>query len=68
MELGEGTRIEQLSKEEEAMFARDWSGIVDWLLLTHETSFTTLPVGKLLADDGVLAQLRSRGYTVEEPR
>jgi uncharacterized protein YbaP (TraB family) len=68
MELGEGTRIEQLSKEEEAMFARDWSGIVDWLLLTHETSFTTLPVGKLLADDGVLTQLRSRGYTVEEPR
>jgi uncharacterized protein YbaP (TraB family) len=68
MELGEGTRIEQLANEEEAMFARDWSGIVDWLLLTHETSFTTLPVGKLLEDDGVLAGLRARGYTVEEPQ
>jgi uncharacterized protein YbaP (TraB family) len=68
MELGEGTRIEQLSKEEEALFARDWTGIVDWLLLTHETSFTTLPVGKLLEEGGVLAGLRARGYTVEEPR
>ncbi len=67
IELGEGTRIEQLEKTEEALFARDWAGIVDWMLLTHETSFTTLPIGKLLEEDGVLAQLRSRGYTVEEP-
>jgi uncharacterized protein YbaP (TraB family) len=68
MELGEGTQIERLAKAEEAMFARDWSGIVDWLLLAHRTSFTTLPVGKLLEEDGVLAGLRAKGYTVEEPQ
>ncbi len=67
IELGEGTRIEQLDKAEQALFAKDWTGIVDWLLLTHETSFTTLPVSKLFEKDGVLAQLRARGYTVEEP-
>lgn len=65
--LGEGTRIDQIDKAEQALFAKDWTGIVDWLLLTHKTSFTTLPVGKLFEKDGVLAQLRARGYTVEEP-
>ncbi|HWL62929.1 MAG TPA: TraB/GumN family protein [Steroidobacteraceae bacterium] len=65
--LGEGTRIDQLDKAEEALFAKDWAGIVDWMLLTHETSFTTFPVSKLFAEDGVLAQLRAKGYTVEEP-
>jgi uncharacterized protein YbaP (TraB family) len=68
MELGEGTRIEQLSKQEEALFASDWSGIVDWMLLTHKTSFTTLAVHRLLEEDGVLARLREKGYTVEEPQ
>jgi hypothetical protein len=38
------------------------------MLLTHETSFTTLPVADLLAGDGVLARLRARGSVVEEPR
>lgn len=65
--LGEGTRIDKLDKAEQALFAKDWTGIVDWLLLTHNTSFTTLPVSKLFEKDGVLAQLRAKGYTVEEP-
>ncbi len=68
MELGEGTRMAALIEQEEALFRRDWSGIVDWLLLTHETSFTTLPVGRLFDPEGVLAELRRKGYTVEEPR
>lgn len=68
MKLIEGTRIQQLADEEEALFREDWSGIVDWMLLTHATSFTTLPVEKLLEQNGVLEQLRRKGYTVEEPR
>jgi uncharacterized protein YbaP (TraB family) len=67
MALGEGTQLAQLVETEEALFEEDWSGIVDWLLLAHETSFTTLPVGKLLDPEGVLAQLRRKGYTVDEP-
>lgn len=68
MNLMEGTRLDALAEQEEALFREDWSGIVDWLLLTHETSFTTLPIEKLFDPDGVLADLRRKGYTVEEPR
>jgi uncharacterized protein YbaP (TraB family) len=67
MELGDGTRLEQLDKAEQALFASDLAGIVDWMLLTHATSFTTLPISKLFEEDGLLAQLRDKGYTVEEP-
>lgn len=67
MALGHGTRLQQLANEQSARFSADWAGIVDWLLLTHETSFTTLPIGRLLESDGVLQQLRDRGYTVQEP-
>lgn len=68
VELIEGTRVAALVDQEEALFREDWSGIVDWLLLTHETSFTTLPIEKLFEPDGVLADLRRKGYTVEEPQ
>jgi len=68
MEVGQGTQLQSLIKQEEELFRKDWAGIVDWLLLTHDTSFTLLPVKQLLDQDGVLAQLRSKGYTVEEPQ
>lgn len=67
MALGQGTQLEQLAKQEEALVREDWGGIVDWLLLTHETSFTLLPITELLQADGPLARLRARGYEVEEP-
>jgi uncharacterized protein YbaP (TraB family) len=62
------TRLGRLLREEEARYAEDWSGIVDWLLLTHATSFTTLPVTQLLDEDDVLARLRAKGYEVQAPR
>ena len=65
--LLEKPRIQNMADEAQAQFRADWSGIVDWLLLMHETSFTTLPVTRLLAEGDVLAQLRARGYEVEEP-
>lgn len=68
MELAKGTRVAELARREEELHKEDWAGIVDWLLLTHPTSFTTLPVEKLFEPDGVLADLRRKGYTVEEPR
>src|SRR5690606_7067293 len=68
MALIEGTQMQRLMDQEDALLREDWSGIVDWMLLTHETSFTTLPIEKLLQPDGVLAQLRTKGYEVEEPR
>lgn len=67
MELGEGTRLAALAEREEALVREDWSGIVDWLLLAHRTSFTTMPIEKLFEPEGVLAELRRKGYTVEEP-
>jgi uncharacterized protein YbaP (TraB family) len=66
--LLESSNIKDMARQAEAEMRADWSGIVDWLLLTHDTSFTTLPVAQLLEHDGVVARLRSRGYTVDEPQ
>lgn len=66
--LLEKARIRDLADDSRAQFDADWSGIVDWLLLTHETSFTTLPVARLLDPQGVVAALRAKGYVVEEPQ
>lgn len=63
----ESSRLRDIAREQEAAIRDDWSGIVDWMLLTHETSFTTLPVQQLLEEGGVLDRLRERGYGVEEP-
>jgi uncharacterized protein YbaP (TraB family) len=67
MSLARGTQAEALNRREQERLREDWSGIVDWLLLAHQTSFTTLPVEQLLDPDGVLAQLRRKGYLVDEP-
>lgn len=66
-DLGEGTRFKEQFDREQAQFRADWPGIVDWLLLVHPTSFTTLPIEDLLRPDGPLAGLRAKGYVVEEP-
>lgn len=65
--LLDDTRFGRLMRDEEARFRADWSGIVDWLLLTHATSFTTLPIERLLDEQGPLAGLRAKGYVVEVP-
>jgi len=65
--LLEKPRLQNMADQAQAQFRADWSGIVDWLLLTHETSFTTLPITRLLEEGDVLAQLRARGYEVEAP-
>lgn len=67
MALGEGTQVAQLAETEEALFAQDQEGIIDWLLLAHETSFTTLPIATLLDPGGLLAKLRRKGYAVDAP-
>ena len=68
LRVAEGTQAQQLVDRGKALSEEDWSGIVDWLLLTHPTSFTTLPIEELFEPDGVLGKLRRRGYTVEEPQ
>lgn len=59
--------IRELLEKQRAQVEQDWAGILDWALLAHETSFTALPIDGLLDPDGLLAQLRAKGYTVEEP-
>jgi uncharacterized protein YbaP (TraB family) len=66
-DLGQGTSFQELFEREQAQFRADWPGIVDWLLLVHDTSFTTLPIAELLDPAGPLAPLRAKGYVVEEP-
>lgn len=66
-DLGEGTLFEQQLALEQAQYRADWPGIVDWLLLVHDISFTTLPIEDLLRADGPLSVLRAKGYLVEEP-
>jgi hypothetical protein len=38
------------------------------MLLAHANSFTVESLDELLKPDGLLAQLRAAGYTVEEPQ
>lgn len=44
-----------------------WLEAAEKILAEHETSFAALPMGRLVATDGYLAQLVARGYKVEEP-
>jgi uncharacterized protein YbaP (TraB family) len=45
----------------------DWLGEAERALTEHERSFSILPMRELIADDGLLAQLAARGYTVTRP-
>lgn len=48
--------------------ARDaWLSNVEEALAENASSFTTLPMGQLLGDDGLLAELSARGYEVDAP-
>jgi uncharacterized protein YbaP (TraB family) len=67
-DLLEKSQVREMVQKRAAEIRQDWSGIVDWMLLTHDTSFTTLSIQQLLDPQGPLAGLRARGYTVEEPR
>jgi hypothetical protein len=44
-----------------------WLLAVDAALAANDTSFSTLPMRELVADDGLLARLRAKGYLVETP-
>lgn len=64
----EKPRLRELISAQREKIEADWSGIVDWMLLTHGSSFTTLPIENLLDPDGVVSTLRGKGYVVDEPR
>jgi hypothetical protein len=44
-----------------------WLAEAEQALARHDTSFSVLPMRELVADDGLLAQLAARGYTVTAP-
>jgi hypothetical protein len=44
-----------------------WLSEAEHALATYDTSFSVLPMLELVADDGLLAQLAARGYTVTAP-
>jgi uncharacterized protein YbaP (TraB family) len=44
-----------------------WLTEAEQALATHATTFSVLPMYELVAADGLLAQLASRGYTVKAP-
>jgi hypothetical protein len=60
-------QLQQQVKDVTAKIDADRAGIFSWMLLTHETSFTALPIERLLAKDDLIARWRAAGYTVEEP-
>lgn len=61
-------RLETQINETRETIEEDREGIVSWMLLAHETSFTTMDIQELLAKDGAVARWRAAGYTVEEPQ
>jgi uncharacterized protein YbaP (TraB family) len=44
-----------------------WLSEAEHALATYDSSFAMLPMWELVADDGLLAQLAARGYTVTAP-
>lgn len=44
-----------------------WLADAERALTTHRTTFSVLPMRELIADDGLLAKLAARGYTVTAP-
>jgi uncharacterized protein YbaP (TraB family) len=45
----------------------EWLVAVDSALMSNESTFTVLPLGQLLGQEGWLAKLRARGYSVQDP-
>jgi uncharacterized protein YbaP (TraB family) len=48
------------------LFAK-WLREAEHALATYDTTFSVLPIRELIAADGLLAQLKARGYTVTPP-
>lgn len=65
--LLERPKLKALADQARAKVEADRPAIISYLLLAHATSFTAEPLDELLKPDGLLAQLRAAGYTVEEP-
>jgi hypothetical protein len=61
-------RLEATINETQGRIQEDRRGIFSYMLLAHETSFTTMAIEDLLAADGAVARWRAAGYTVEEPQ
>lgn len=53
-----------------AQMEEDRRGIFRWMLLAHETSFTAMPIERLLqqGEGSAIERWRAQGYTVEEPQ
>jgi uncharacterized protein YbaP (TraB family) len=63
-----GPRLRAMFEQQKAALEADWLGVINYLLLTHQTSVTTLSMPELLGKDGMLAKLAQRGYTITEPQ
>lgn len=61
-------RLETQIEQTRSRIQEDRKGIFSWMLLAHETSFTTMAIEELLAADGAVARWRAAGYTVQEPQ
>jgi hypothetical protein len=60
-------QTQQQVKDVIADIDADRAGIFSWMLLNHGTSFTVIPIDRLLRNDDLVARWRAAGYTVEEP-
>ncbi len=60
-------QTQQQVKDVIADIDADRAGIFSWMLLSHQTSFTVIPIDRLLRNDDLVARWRAAGYTVEEP-
>jgi uncharacterized protein YbaP (TraB family) len=66
--LLERPKLREIADQARAKVEADRPAIISYMLLAHATSFTAEPLDELLKPDGLLAQLRAAGYTVEEPQ
>jgi uncharacterized protein YbaP (TraB family) len=57
-------QVQQVTSDIDA----DRTGIFSWMLLAHDTSFTVMPIERLLRQDDLVARWRAAGFTVEEPQ
>jgi hypothetical protein len=66
--LLERPKLKEIAEQARRKVEADRPAIISYLLLAHATSFTAEPLDELLKPDGLLAQLRAAGYSVEEPQ
>jgi hypothetical protein len=68
--LGAVTSTPAVAREYETALRRvrqDWVLAAEGALLRNASSVAVVPMREVFAADGLLAQLRSRGYAVTEP-